>query len=212
MWIQTAKVLGHCFLSNKQTQFILSISLAQGGAGHNLSGPLSSVEEAAEFLPEGLNPLQSQLPAQHTKRRTKAFLFCYHAPLMESPPSRFVRSCRLQVYYCSVRQREEAFSAQYWFCCVPSFKPSACLLALVRLVVLRDPFKGNSGSRVSPSFIPSYSSLNKEPVLASSVNTTKQLSGPTVNRLLWHAMYANLMSYDFQEKLCFTSLRCWNIF
>lgn len=44
------------------------------------------------------------------------------------------------------------------------------------------------------------SPLNKEPALASSVSTTKRLSARGVNCFLWLAMYADLMSWFFQQK------------
>lgn len=196
MWIQRAKVLGHCFLWNKQNRFVLSISLEQGG---HLLGTTSLVpcHQWKRLLNSSQRVWTHCRVSSHSipNDRQKHFYFVTMHPGGVSSLS--VCRCRLQVCYCSVRQREEALSAQYWVCCVISFMPSACLLALVRLVILRDPFKGDSVSRVSPSFIPSYSSLNKEPVLASSVNTTKQLSGPSVNCFLWLAMHANLMSYVF---------------
>jgi len=116
----------------------------------------------------------------------------------------------VQVYSFSVRQREEASSAWYCFCCVISFVLSACLLALARLVVW-----GSFQRRLWQPFLPfkyftsPSSSLNKEPVPASSVSMTKQLPAHNMNHFIWMAMYANLMSHFFQQKLYFTILRCW---
>lgn len=121
---------------NTPSLFFVCVSLAQGGPGHKLSGPSPSVgEEGAEFLPGGLSPPQSQLPSQPSRCWIKAFLFCWHAALLESPSSWFVRRGRSQVYSFSVGGREAGFRAPYCLRCVTSFMPSVWLLALVRLVI-----------------------------------------------------------------------------
>lgn len=107
-------------------------------------------------------------------------------------------------YYSLVRQREEAFNAWYCFHCVISFMPD-CSEAGHLGNLSEDSFLTLAAEFLCQFkyFIPPSSWLNKEPVVASQVNWTYQLSAHSVNRFLWLGMYVKLMSFFFSAESMF---------
>lgn len=218
MWIQTEKKkLGLCFLWNKQTWFILC--LCQFGAGrswvqalwsHHISG-----RGGCWVPPGGSEPTAVSFPTIAYQMLDKSIFI-----LLTGTPGgvSFLLVCKEVMVaglwlLCQTEGGSIQCSVLFSLChLIYSISVSACSCEASHLRILSKVTLAAQSLLQFKYFTSPSSSLNKEPVLASSVNTTKQLSAHGVNRFLWLAMYANLMSYFFQQKLCFIVLRCWNVF